>query len=196
MTASRHSKTVASVCAADVRIWLCAGALMLAGCAEDAPAPASAEVSGTVSVEASEPAPAVVLLDGAGMAVEDFRGGWLFVNYWAEWCAPCLEEIPELNQLHASSAEVFVLGINFDQLEPEAMRPQVASLGIEFPVAAGDPTAALGLEIPEVLPSTFVFDPAGQQVAVLRGPQTLEDLHGVMMADANDLEEAVGEGTD
>ena len=182
MTALQRSKTAASVRAAEMRVWLCAGALALAGCGADSPAPDAAlsDTAGAAVVEAPAPAPAVALLDGTDMPIEAFRGGWLFVNYWAEWCAPCLEEIPELNHLHASSAEVFVLGINFDQLEPEVMRPQVASLGIEFPVAAGDPTAALGLALPEVLPSTFVFDPAGQQVAVLRGPQTLEDLHGAM----------------
>ena len=93
------------------------------------------------------------------MAVEDFRGGWLFVNYWAEWCAPCLEEIPELFQLHASSAEVFVLGINFDQLEPEPCGPRSRRWASLLLVAAGDPTAALGLEILEVLLSTFVSIP-------------------------------------
>ena len=194
MTASHHSKTAAAVRVADLRVWLCAGALTLAGCSEETPAPDAAAVPEPAPVEVAAPAPAVALLDGTGMEVEDFRGGWLFVNYWAEWCAPCLEEIPELNHLHASSDEVFVLGINFDQLEPEVMRPQVATLGIEFPVAAGDPTEAFGLAMPEVLPSTFVFDPAGQQVAVLRGPQTLDDLHGAMMSAAADLvEEAVGE---
>lgn len=32
-------------------------------------------------------------------AAEDLEGRWLVVNYWAEWCAPCREELPELNAL-------------------------------------------------------------------------------------------------
>ncbi|MEE4299539.1 MAG: TlpA disulfide reductase family protein [Pseudomonadales bacterium] len=153
-------------------------AALLAACAEesghlDEPLAAESDVAEAPA------APSVELLSGERRALAEFRGSWLFVNYWAEWCAPCLEEIPELNALHAEDG-VYVLGINFDQLDAGTMRPQVAALGIRFPVAAVDPTELLGLELPEVLPSTFVFDPSGETVAVLRGPQTLDALHGAM----------------
>ncbi len=43
-------------------------------------------------------------------------GQWLVINYWAEWCAPCRKEIPELNHLaEEGKAKGFrVLGVNFD----------------------------------------------------------------------------------
>lgn len=159
-------------------------ALLLAACAEEpAPAATASAAPAAAAVEPPAPAtPALELLSGEQRSLEDFRGSWLFVNYWAEWCAPCLEEIPELNELHEASDDVYVLGVNFDQLDAETMRPQVAELGIRFPVAAIDPTELLGLQLPEVLPSTFVFGPDGERVAVLRGPQTLEALHGAMAA--------------
>lgn len=155
-------------------------AALLAACAEE-PAPVADAPPPAPAPTAAPAAPAFDLLSGEQRTLADLRGSWLFVNYWAEWCAPCLEEIPELNALHGEEG-VYVLGINFDQLDAETMRPQVAQLGIGFPVAAADPTELLGLEMPEVLPSTFVFDPAGERVTVLRGPQTLEALHGVMAA--------------
>jgi len=167
------------VCASE-RLAACVlAATLLAGCAEEATPVADGPTAGAETAAAAPAAPSVELLSGEQRTLADFRGSWLFVNYWAEWCAPCLEEIPELNELHGE-ADVYVLGINFDQLDAETMRPQVAQLGIRFPVAAADPTALLGLELPEVLPSTFVFDPAGEPVAVLRGPQTLEALRGAM----------------
>lgn len=181
MNASRTSRPPKRTSAVRAGERIAAGVLaglLLGGCAEE-PAPVT-EAPAAAPVVAEAPAtPAIELLSGEQRALAEFRGSWLFVNYWAEWCAPCLEEIPELNELHAE-ADVYVLGINFDQLDAETMRPQVAQLGIRFPVAAADPTELLGLEMPEVLPSTFVFDPAGEPVAVLRGPQTLEALHGAM----------------
>ena len=107
----------------------------------------------TTVVEAPAPAPAVALLDGTDMPIRAFRGGWLLVNYWAEWCAPAWRN-SELNHLRLIRGGVRARD-RFDRLEPEVMRPQVASLGIGFPVAAGDPTAALGLALPEMLPSTL-----------------------------------------
>ena len=50
--------------------------------------------------------------DGTVLQWESLRGHWVLVNYWAEWCKPCLEEIPELNSIDTASA-VVVLGVNF-----------------------------------------------------------------------------------
>ena len=183
-----------------LRVAALAATLALAACA-DAPDGDDAAAEATPAPVAAAPPPALEFLSGERRAVEDFRGSWLFVNYWAEWCAPCLEEIPELNELHEESAEVFVVGVNFDQLDADTMRPQVEQLGIRFPVTVGDPGEVLGVVMPEVLPSTYVFAPSGEMVRVLRGPQTLEALHGAMgLADtasdtaADAVTEAVGSG--
>jgi thiol-disulfide isomerase/thioredoxin len=150
-------------------------ALTLAGCGEG-----PADRPDAAQATPARAPPAVEFLSGERRTLADFRGSWLFVNYWAEWCAPCLEEIPELNELHEEGGGAFVVGVNFDQLDAKTMRPQVEQLGIRFPVTVADPGAVLGVTMPEVLPSTYVFDPSGAMVAVLRGPQTLEALHGAM----------------
>jgi hypothetical protein len=63
------------------------------------------------------------------------------------------------------------------------MREQVAELDIRFPVAVGDPGELLNVSLPEVLPSTYVFDPEGRRVAVLRGPQDRASLEAAMRPD-------------
>lgn len=49
-------------------------------------------------------------------ALAQWRGKALVVNFWATWCAPCVEEMPELAQLHFELApqNIHILGIGID----------------------------------------------------------------------------------
>ena len=58
----------------------------------------------------------------------------------------------------------------------QSLARQIDQLGIEFPVVEEEPSAALGVELPSVLPATLIFDPDGRLVHSLVGPQTLETL--------------------
>ena len=49
--------------------------------------------------------PSYRLADGDAISLSELHGDWVVINYWAEWCAPCREEIPELNELKAVAAE-------------------------------------------------------------------------------------------
>lgn len=111
-----------------------------------------------------------------GFSVADYNGRWLVVNYWAEWCKPCIKEIPELNALDAKYPQVAVVGVNFDGETGDVLRQQIDRLGIAFPVLGEEPSAALGVPLPSVLPATFIFDPDGKLAHSLVGPQTLESL--------------------
>lgn len=113
---------------------------------------------------------------GSGFSLANYSGRWLVVNYWAEWCKPCIKEIPELNALDARYPQVAVVGVNFDGETGEVLARQIDQLGIEFPVLEEEPSAVLGVSLPSVLPATFIFDPDGNLAHSLVGPQTLESL--------------------
>jgi thiol-disulfide isomerase/thioredoxin len=98
------------------------------------------------------------------------------VNYWAEWCKPCIKEIPELNELAQANPELRVFGVNYDGFTGEELAQQVQKLGIEFPLLAEDPATRLGTARPVVLPTTLILTPDGELAATLVGPQTLESL--------------------
>ena len=100
---------------------------------------------------------------------------WLVVNYWAIWCAPCREEIPELNRL-ALGGLVDVYAVNFDDVQGDTLREQAAELDIQFPLLATDPGNQLGIARPTVLPTTLILTPEGDLATRLIGPQTLESL--------------------
>jgi thiol-disulfide isomerase/thioredoxin len=115
---------------------------------------------------------------GGGASFEQLQGQWLLINYWAEWCAPCRKEIPELNELHEQGEDygVVVLGVNFDGLRGDELLTVMDRMDVQFPVLVEDPRHRWELPPPSVLPSTLVIDPDGNLHDVLVGPQTLDSL--------------------
>ncbi len=122
--------------------------------------------------------PDVLLADGKYSRFSHWEGRWIIVNYWAEWCAPCRKEIPELNRLHAerNSTGVVVLGVNYDALEGETLATLVKEMDIRFPVLVHDPRLRWNVEQPSVLPTTLIINPDGELHKVTQGPQTYESL--------------------
>lgn len=108
----------------------------------------------------------------------DTRGQWLVINYWASWCKPCREEIPELNRLsqELEGHPVRVLGFNFDQLEGPALQQASAELGIEFPVLTNASMQHIDVPGTMGLPVTFLVDPQGRFSERLLGEQTRASL--------------------
>jgi thiol-disulfide isomerase/thioredoxin len=111
----------------------------------------------------------------SNLRLDELRGQWVVINYWAIWCKPCAQEIPELNAL-AELPGVTVLGVNFDSASGAELEQQLNKLNINFPTLEVDPTAQLGVSRPVVLPTSIVIDPAGQLRETLVGPQTLQSL--------------------
>ena len=107
----------------------------------------------------------------------DFQGKWLIINYWATWCKPCLEEIPELNNFslqHADKVKLF--GVDFDNAQGENLIASSQKMGIEFSILTADPSAILFFNRPSALPTTLVFNPDGELHRTLLGPQTEKSL--------------------
>lgn len=110
-------------------------------------------------------------------SLDEYRGRWVVLNYWATWCAPCIKEIPELNELaREHPEELVVLGFNYDEPDGEQFAEDIHSMGIRFQTIAENPAQALKLSRPEGLPVTYLFTPQGELAAKLVGPQTKESL--------------------
>ncbi len=106
--------------------------------------------------------------------------GWKLINFWAVWCAPCRDEIPELNQLAKQyHGQVLVQGVDFDAPDDQTGTGQASSMGIEFDTISTNAASAYGLQKPAILPTTFVLK-NGELHAELKGPQTFEALEALM----------------
>jgi thiol-disulfide isomerase/thioredoxin len=113
--------------------------------------------------------------DGRQKSLEEFNGSWLVLNYWAVWCKPCIEEIPELNNLNQYK-NISVLGINFDGLVGEELVAEAENLGITYEMILDDPSTDIDIKRPGALPATVLIDKAGKVREVLYGPQTTDSI--------------------
>lgn len=121
---------------------------------------------------------------GQKVTAASMDGQWLVINYWAEWCAPCRKEIPELNQLAKGGAEqgFRVLGVNFDGLRDTDLAKSAQALGIAYTVLADDPSPRYSLPRSEALPVTYIVDPEGKLREQLLGEQTAAGLQARLAA--------------
>ena len=109
--------------------------------------------------------------------LDDLRGKWILINYWADWCPPCIKEIPELNKLNSQFGDqVSVFLFNFDRLEGDELRKQLLKIKAEIPSLISDPQLIYNYDVPDALPVTFVIDKEGKLSMTLKGPQTLEEM--------------------
>lgn len=104
------------------RFWPgCSAALLLAAALASGACRAAESVLRAWPAKTATPALALVALDGSTVKLESLRGKVVVVNFWASWCAPCIEELPVLNDL-ADGDKVVVLGVNFKESAESVQR--------------------------------------------------------------------------
>lgn len=121
-------------------------------------------------------------LDNKKYSWQALQGQILVVNYFAEWCAPCLKEIPELNKFdqYASNNEsVSLFAVSFDALNLEELNKLTEKYDITFPVMKSAPKQA-PFPLPKSLPATYIISPQGELVKQLQGEQTSEALQNIV----------------
>ena len=92
--------------------------------------------------------------------IQDLRGQWVVINYWADWCPPCIKEMPELSSFYEDNKkEVKVFAYNFDRLEGEELQEQILRFKVNVPSLLTDQGELFGWEVPEGLPTTYIIDP-------------------------------------
>lgn len=117
---------------------------------------------------------------GKTLTLSDYRGKWVLINFWATWCPPCLKEIPDLVSLYESRKDVMVIGVAMDYQNPKTVLKFADSLSISYPIVFGDRKIAAQIGPVSMLPTTYLFDPAGQPAAYHVGLISRESLEEFM----------------
>ena len=139
---------------------------------------------------APETAPQIELIDYEGVThkLSDFRGQTVLLNFWASWCGPCREEMPELARLAREyEGKVRFIGVNLavrdDVRVSKALLKKVNVPYLNLLDQQGK--AAIDFRV-QAIPSTFLIDPDGKVVGRVLGA----NVEGVQAL----LEKAVGKG--
>jgi thiol-disulfide isomerase/thioredoxin len=118
------------------------------------------------------------LVEGDYAPKDHWSGQWRIINIWAEWCKPCWQEMPELNQFFALQGDndIKLLGFNFDELEQGELLLLKEEMSIQFPVLTQWPSE---WEKPEIkgLPASIILSPDDTVIHILWGPQNVASLH-------------------
>lgn len=105
------------------------------------------------------------------------RGKPVFINFWATWCPPCLEEMPALERLWRGrkDAGFVMLAVTVDA-NPKLATPFIERHGFTFTVGL-DPRMELANSYGvRALPSSFVIDRDGRLAAVAVGPRVWDNV--------------------
>jgi thiol-disulfide isomerase/thioredoxin len=119
-----------------------------------------------------EPAPDFTLpdLDGRAVALSDFRGQPVMVNFWATWCKPCKVEMPLFTHAYERNQDKGLVVLAVDvQEKPEDVREHVQMEGMALPVVLDREGQASTIYRVRGLPSTFFVDENGVLVEAVRG---------------------------
>lgn len=111
--------------------------------------------------------------NGISQALSQYKGKIIVLNFWATWCPPCREEMPELSQLHQEyiNKNVVVLGIAIDEVG--LVKEFTQATPVNYPLfAAEEEGMTLGNALGNdkgVLPYTIIIDTHGNVVKTYFG---------------------------
>jgi len=119
----------------------------------------------------NRPAPDFTVSDGSTTVhLANYRGKVVLLNFWASWCAPCVEELPSLEALHHQDTNLVILAVSIDD-DPTAYSRFIVQHHMDL-ITVRDPTqSAAELFHTDMWPETYVIDRTGIIRSKLVGPQ-------------------------
>lgn len=115
-------------------------------------------------------APDFTVVDGnRSLSLDRYRGKVVVLNFWASWCAPCVEEIPALNALQNRMPNIVVLGVSTDE-DASAYRQFLTDHRVTFTTIRDGTQHSNELFGTYRFPETYIIDQQGRIRRKFIGP--------------------------
>ena len=120
-------------------------------------------------------------LKGDKHRLSDHKGKWVLVNYWAEYCPPCLAEIPDINRFAQDNKKNFIaLGVDAGGSSIDEIKAFKKKLDLQYPLISSQEEALLAFGIVEAIPTSYIISPKGELVDTVVGILTYIDLDALV----------------
>lgn len=127
------------------------------------------------------------LVDGSEARLADYEGQVVFLNFWATWCAPCVEEMPAMQVLQDTleGEGLAVVAVNVGESSEQVTR-FVDMLGLQYEILLDRNMRVTASYNVRVMPTTLIIDRSGQVIGTKLGyhdwedPQTIEAFRTVL----------------
>jgi thiol-disulfide isomerase/thioredoxin len=123
---------------------------------------------------------------GNSLNLAAYKGKWVLVNFWATWCPPCLEEIPDLESLY-KEGKLVVIGIAMSYKSASEVIDFAKKKGITYPLVLGNDDTASQFDDLDSLPTSFLYSPdgklAGEHSGILSRQSILSAMQGSLLPD-------------
>jgi thiol-disulfide isomerase/thioredoxin len=102
-------------------------------------------------------------MDGVAYALEDSRGRWTFVHFWASWCGPCRREMPAIQRMihRVESLPLDVVIVNTAE-DADTIFEFLAAVAPELDSLMDRDGLVTEVWRPRGLPATYLVDPDGR----------------------------------
>ena len=135
----------------------------------------SYNLAGKPQLEKGVPAPNFTLsdLDGKMVSLTDYKGQVVFLNIWATWCPPCVEEMPSMEKLYQElkDEDFEIIAVSIDASGAKAVLPFMKKHKLSFPALADTGGSLQGLYQTTGVPESFIIDKNGIIVEKAIGPR-------------------------
>jgi len=107
--------------------------------------------------------------DGAHYTLSALQGKWVLVNFWAPWCPPCLQEMPDLAASQQQHKNLQVIGVAVMYENRQKVMDVVNKLSITYPIVLGNEDTAGDFGGLDGMPTSFLYSPSGELVGHHQG---------------------------